>query len=89
MVGLNEFGEASWAMEQLLNSALAEQKAATAEFCTLCSDVLSGLTGWINAVAGNHDSGWSADGICSSARAMQTNKRYLKVEISAETENPF
>ena len=89
MVGLNEFGEASWAMEQLLNSALAEQKTATAEFCTLCSDVLSGLTGWINAVAGNHDSGWSAAGICSSARAMQTNKRYLKVEISAETENAF
>ena len=28
MVGLNEFGEAAWSMEQVLNTWLADQKAA-------------------------------------------------------------
>ena len=89
MVGLNEFGEASWAMEQLLNGALAEQKAATAEFCALCSDVLSGLVSWVDDIAANQDSGRSAAGICSSARTMQTDGRYLKVKTFAQNGNLF
>ena len=89
MVGIDEFGEASWAMEQLLNSWLVEQKTATSEFCALCSDVLAGLQHWIDDIAGDRDSAWSAVGFCSSARIMQTEGRHLKVEFFAPTGNGF
>ncbi|MDZ4359412.1 MAG: Hpt domain-containing protein, partial [Variovorax sp.] len=35
MVGLDEFGEAAWAMEQLINTVLAEQRPATPPLLTL------------------------------------------------------
>ena len=89
MVGLNEFGEASWAMEQLLNSWLAEQKTATAEFRVMCKDILAELKHWIEDIAKDRDSAWSAAGFCSSARTMQTDGRYLKTEFSVQNGNAF
>ena len=86
MVGLNEFGEASWAMEQLLNSWLVEQKTATAEFRALCNYVLAGLIRWIDDIAGNRDSSWLAAGFCNSARIMQNDGRYLEAELLPLTE---
>ena len=37
MVGLNEFGEAAWSLEQLLNSWLADQKSANEVFRNFCA----------------------------------------------------
>src|SRR5659263_536557 len=51
MVGLSEFGEAAWALEQLLNSWLADQKTATIEFRALSSDVLAAFDNWIADIA--------------------------------------
>lgn len=51
MVGLNEFGEAGWACEQLYNAWLAEQRPANAELLGLTEEVLSYLGDWIGEIA--------------------------------------
>ena len=89
MVGLQEFGEASWAMEQLLSSWLAENKQATAEFLVLCNDVNTQLKHWIDDIANNCDSTWSSVGFCNSARMIQVDGRYLAVVPSAQARNTF
>ena len=89
MVRLNEFGEAAWAMEQLLNGWLAEQNAVTTEFCTLCREVLAGLERWIEDIAGNQDASWSALGFCNSAHAMRLDGRYLALDLSGQAGTAF
>ena len=89
MVGLNAFGEASWAMEQLLNSWLADQNAATSEFRALCAEVITALERWIEDIAGNQDSAWSALAFCASAQAMRMDKRYLALDLSVQSVDAF
>ena len=84
MVGLDKFGEAAWAMEQLLNGWLADQNAATTEFRTLCREVLAGFERWIEDIAGNQDGSWSALGFCDSANAMLLDGRYLALNVSGQ-----
>ena len=87
MVGLNEFGEAGWAMEQLLNSWLADQKTATKEFRTLCAEVMAGFERWIDDIAENQDRGWSAVAFCRSAETMRIEGRYLALDLSGQYGN--
>ncbi|MBH2019592.1 MAG: Hpt domain-containing protein [Burkholderiales bacterium] len=89
MVKLNEFGEAAWAMEQMLNSWLADQKTGTREFRTLCADVISGFERWIDDIAANQDGAWSAVGFCSSADAMRIDGRYLALKLSGQSGDSF
>ena len=85
MVGLGEFGEAAWALEQLLNSWLADQNAACAEFRALCAGVMAGFSDWIADIAANQDASWSAAPFCISADAMRTEKRYSALQLFANT----
>ena len=87
MVGLSEFGKAAWAMEQLLNSWLADQNKATPEFCDLCSDVLAAMACWIEDIALNKDRGWSSLAFCSSAQAMQFAQQYKALDLSDQSGN--
>ena len=89
MVGLGEFGEAAWAMEQMLNSWLADQKTATKEFRTLCAEVIFGFERWIDDIAANQDSVWSAVAFCSSADSMRIEGRYLALDFSGQSGDPF
>ncbi len=84
MVGLNEFGEAAWSLEQMLNSWLADQKAATDEFRALASDAMNGFANWVADIAGNQDGAWSASVFRTSADAMRTEARYVPLVISAK-----
>lgn len=84
MVGLNEFGEASWAMEQMLNSWLADQKTATKEFRNLCSEVINALERWVADIAANQDGQWSAAPFRRSAEAMHIEGHYSALDLSGE-----
>ncbi|MEO5661442.1 MAG: Hpt domain-containing protein [Polaromonas sp.] len=88
MVGLGEFGEASWAMEQLLNSWLADQKTACKEFRTLCSEVVAGFERWISDIAASQDDQWSALAFSRSADAMRIEGRYSALKLSDQTLDP-
>lgn len=46
MVGLTEFGEAAWSMEQLLNTWLADQKPATDELRSVSGDAMRAFGRW-------------------------------------------
>jgi chemosensory pili system protein ChpA (sensor histidine kinase/response regulator) len=60
MVGLNEFGEAAWAMEQLFNAWLPQQKPASIEMIRLSGQAVSGLSEWLHDVGLGHDAVWSS-----------------------------
>ena len=75
MVGLTEFGEAAWAMEQLLNAWLAEQKPVTEEVRGLASEALQNLTRWIEDIAARTDAHWRAAPFRAAADALRLHGR--------------
>ena len=81
MVGLNEFGDAAWSMEQMVNSLLADQKPATDGFRTLAAEVLTGFSKWIEDIAFNQDAGWSASPFRICADAMRMEERLVPLHL--------
>ena len=76
MVGLNEFGEAAWSLEQLLNSWLADQRSANEVFRSFCDEVFSGFESWIGDIAVNRDGAWLAEPFCKAADSMRDEGKY-------------
>ncbi|MFL6693492.1 MAG: Hpt domain-containing protein, partial [Ramlibacter sp.] len=81
MVGLNEFGEAGWAMEQVLNTWLADQKPASEPLRTLSADALRGFGRWIEDVAGNTGVEWKASMFRGAADALRVDSRLLPLTL--------
>ena len=77
MVGLNEFGEAGWSMEQVLNAWLAEQKPATDDMRTLAAQAMRGFSLWVEAIAAGTDAQWKASAFRIAADAMRTEQRLV------------
>ena len=50
MVGLNNFGEAAWSIEQLMNFWLQEEKTASDELITLLNQSHQLFSTWVNAL---------------------------------------
>ncbi len=71
MVGLDEFGEAAWAMEQLLNSWLAEQKPASADLLHLAGEAMRGFARWVEDIAQGQAQAWSAAPFRAAADALR------------------
>lgn len=57
MVGLNEFGEAAWGMEQLMNGWLAAEKPAAAELLAVVRKAHTLFSDWVFALH-EQDSAW-------------------------------
>lgn len=78
MVGLSDLGEAAWAMEQLLNAWLAEQKAASAALLDLCQDALTYLQDWVEELAAHRPevAQRRSDRIAACAHALRLEGRY-------------
>ena len=77
MVGLDEFGEAAWSMEQLLNSWLAEQKPASEALVSLSATALTGFGGWVEDIATGADAKWSAQAFREAADALRVDRRLV------------
>ncbi|MDP3131477.1 MAG: Hpt domain-containing protein, partial [Burkholderiaceae bacterium] len=88
MVGLTEFGEAAWAMEQLMNGWLAESKPASADLCKLCSESLERLGQWVEDIAQHSSHGWSAAPFQASSLAMRQDGVFLPWPDAAALESP-
>lgn len=71
MVGLDEFGEAGWAMEQMLNAWLAEQKPLPAAWQALAREALEAFAAWVQAIADGTAMPWSATPFRAAADAMR------------------
>ncbi|MEO7940853.1 MAG: Hpt domain-containing protein, partial [Burkholderiaceae bacterium] len=73
MVGLNEFGEAAWAMEQLVNTWLAEQKPASQDLRGVCGDAMGQFKQWVEDIATGSAARWSAAPFRTCADALRVN----------------
>jgi chemosensory pili system protein ChpA (sensor histidine kinase/response regulator) len=83
MVGLTEFGEAAWQMEQVLNGFLAEQKPASAPLLDLSQDTLEHFSKWLHAIEqGAPQPAW-VEPISASAETFKATGRYLPVASGA------
>ena len=88
MVGLTEFGEAAWSLEQMFNSWLAEQKPATDEFRALTASAMTGFGQWVADIAANRDAAWSASAFRSSADTMRAEGRLVALALPAASTAP-
>lgn len=71
MVQLFPFGNAAWAMEQLFNAWLAEQKAIPVSHLQLANEALRALALWVEDIGNNQDSNWSEEPFRASADALR------------------
>ena len=95
MVGLTEFGEAGWAMEQVLNAVLAEQRPAAPGLLQLSSDALDRFGLWVEDIATHQDGAWKAQPFRTSGEAWRNEGRYQALVapapspvVEAESEVP-
>jgi chemosensory pili system protein ChpA (sensor histidine kinase/response regulator) len=93
MVGLNDYGEAAWSMEQVLNAWLAEQKPMQPGLLQLSSDALKAFGRWADDIAAGQASGWQPEVFRRSADAMRTDGVLLpldgaSVAVDAPAEEP-
>ncbi|WP_066255875.1 hybrid sensor histidine kinase/response regulator [Hydrogenophaga flava] len=77
MVGLGEFGEAAWAMEQVLNSVLAEQRPAEPALLSLAQEAMTELGRWVEDIDQNQDAHWKAQPFRNSAQAWRDRREHL------------
>ncbi len=71
MVGLNEFGEGGWAMEQMLNAWLSEKKPASPELLTLVSHAHGVFTNWVISLEQGDESVVQPADLIARATAMR------------------
>jgi len=73
MVGLNDFGEAAWAMEQTLNAWLAEQKPTPEPLLQLSEQALRAFGRWTDDIAAGSAQHWRFEPFQASAEAMRAD----------------
>jgi chemosensory pili system protein ChpA (sensor histidine kinase/response regulator) len=88
MVGLNEFGEAGWALEQVLNTWLADQKPATDDLRTVSANALRGFGRWVEDIAAGTDAGWKSGMFRGPADTLRTEGRVVAFQFPGATAAP-
>jgi chemosensory pili system protein ChpA (sensor histidine kinase/response regulator) len=83
MVGLNEFGEAAWAFEQLLNTSLAEQRPASDALIDASSQAMQGFDRWVEDIAVGGDTAWTAQSFRQTADALRLQGQSLALVTPA------
>jgi chemosensory pili system protein ChpA (sensor histidine kinase/response regulator) len=81
MVGLNEFGEAAWSLEQVLNTWLADQKPATDDLLSLSTDALQAFGRWVDDIAKGTDTAWKASVFRDAGEAMRSEQRLVALVV--------
>lgn len=70
MVGLTEFGDAAWSLEQVLNTWLADQRAATPELLSGTERTLKEFSEWVEAIASGAAHNWQSASFSRVANAL-------------------
>ena len=71
MVGLTDFGEAAWALEQVFNQILAEQHPASPAVLDLAARAFKDLEAWTSALHAGDASQHDSAVLCAAARALR------------------
>lgn len=88
MVGLNEFGEAAWGLEQVLNTTLAEQRPAASGLLDLGENALDAFARWVQDIADQHAQDWRAQPFLDSAAAWSARAEHQRIAMPAEISAP-
>ncbi|MBL0920351.1 MAG: Hpt domain-containing protein [Hydrogenophaga sp.] len=89
MVGLNEFGEAGWAMEQLLNAVLAEQRPANDALLGLSGDALDHFEQWVQAIESQQADTWRSHPFRISAEALREHGTWVPIRTTPSAFAPL
>jgi chemosensory pili system protein ChpA (sensor histidine kinase/response regulator) len=84
MVGLVQYGDAAWSMEQVLNSWIAEHKPANAPLLALSAEALNGFGRWAEDIGAQRQSTWNPDIFRISADAMRLDGLHLPLVVPAD-----
>src|SRR5690606_4842257 len=84
MVGLNDFGEAAWSMEQLLNAWLAEQKPMQLPLLQLAQEALQGFARWAEDIGSGDASVWQVAAFSGAAEAMREGHASVPLLLPSE-----
>jgi len=74
MVGLMDFGEAAWSLEQVLNTWLADQRPATPELLTGTRNALQDFAKWVEAIAAGGSHSWKSAPFLAIAESLRTGE---------------
>jgi chemosensory pili system protein ChpA (sensor histidine kinase/response regulator) len=88
MVGLNEFGEAAWSLEQVLNTWLADQKPASEELRALSSQAMQGFGRWVDDIAAGQAQAWKSGMFRGPADALRTEGRLVALALPGAAPAP-
>ncbi|HSV58554.1 MAG TPA: Hpt domain-containing protein [Variovorax sp.] len=77
MVGLTDFGDAAWSLEQVLNTWLADQRPATPELIAGTSTALRDFGGWVEAIASGEPHSWQSAPFNDLARSLGSGESLL------------
>ncbi|HLO96273.1 MAG TPA: Hpt domain-containing protein, partial [Burkholderiaceae bacterium] len=80
MVGLNEFGEAGWACEQLYNARLSEQAGADKALMDFTHQALDYFDAWVSDIADQRFGRHSAAPLRRSADSLRLRGEFLPVQ---------
>jgi chemosensory pili system protein ChpA (sensor histidine kinase/response regulator) len=80
MVGLTEFGEAAWALEQLVNTWLAEQKPASEDLLLVCDAAMQQFGRWVEDIASGASTPWSAPAFRKAADGLRLDNQRVTLE---------
>ena len=87
MVGLEEFGQAAWSMEQLVNTVLAEQRSAGQPLLMLTGQAMTDFGRWVDDISARREGHWKAQPFKASADAMRDQGTFLPLtHAEAEVE---
>lgn len=81
MVGLTEFGEGAWALEQLFNGVLAEQNPAEGAVLNLAQDSLMAFGRWADDIDQGVDAQWLAKPFVQAAEAWRESGVYQPLDL--------
>ncbi|QNK69499.1 Hpt domain-containing protein [Variovorax sp. PAMC26660] len=70
MVGLTDFGDAAWSLEQVVNTWLADQRDATPELLSGTERTLREFSQWVEAIASGQPHAWQAAPFNRVAQAL-------------------
>jgi chemosensory pili system protein ChpA (sensor histidine kinase/response regulator) len=88
MVGLNNFGEAGWSLEQLLNAWIADQKPTDDALRNTASQALAGMARWVEDIAQGQAQAWSSAPFRASADALRLHGQFLALNLEATEQAP-
>ena len=85
MVGLNEFGEAAWSFEQLMNTWLAEQRSASLDLIQATSEAMAGFGRWVDDIGTQSNTVWNAADFRKASDGLRLDNRWNGLHTPADT----